>query len=254
MKNMLIAGNWKMNTLASESVKLCEELVPFTSEIGENPKVVVCPPFTNISAVYDVLKNSNIGLGAQNCHYLEKGAFTGEISLPMLKELNCEYVIIGHSERRKHFCENDEYINKKAKAALQYEIKPIVCIGETQGQRKDNNTFLVLEKQITEGLRGIDPKILDRVVIAYEPVWAIGTGVAATVEQIEEAHKFIRFLLDDMFGKNSDNVLILYGGSVDAENSHPIFKIQDVNGALIGGASLKIEQFTSIIKTAKEFI
>ena len=251
MKNMLIAGNWKMNTNAFESEKLAEFIAGGINKINA-AKILVCPPFTSISAVNGIVRNTDVKLGAQNCHFEQKGAFTGEISISMLKHLNCEYIIIGHSERRTLFCETDEFVNIKTKAVIAAEIIPVVCIGETLEERKSEKTFKILARQIVEGLKGIDAAAAEQIVVAYEPVWAIGSGLSATTDQVNEAHTFIRAELRKLFKNSADNIHILYGGSVNDKNAQDILSIEDVNGALIGGAALKADVFLSIIETAEE--
>jgi triosephosphate isomerase len=253
MKPMLIAGNWKMNTNESESVSLVNEILS-KNDIKNVVSVLVCPPFTSISAVSSALKGTNIKLGGQNCHYAEKGAFTGEISIDMLSHLGCTHVILGHSERRKYFHETDELINKKVTAVLNKGLTPVFCIGETLEQRQSNKTLDVLRMQVETGLSGLTKEHIQKVVVAYEPVWAIGTGIAAEISQIDEAHVFIRSLLTNMAGSESAKIPILYGGSVDASNAPQILVLPDVNGALIGGASLKAITFTTIIETAVQII
>jgi triosephosphate isomerase (TIM) len=255
MKKMLIAGNWKMNTNVVQSKKLCEDLLVGLTQMNSlKSKVLVCPPFTNIQIVSDTLKNSVILYGAQNCYYEPQGAFTGEISIPMLSHLGCTYIIIGHSERRAYFSETDEAINKKVIAILNSGITPIMCIGETLEERQSNSTFSVLERQLTIGLNNITPDKISDIVIAYEPVWAIGTGIAATTEQVHEAHTWIRNYLTEKFGQFGQSVILLYGGSLNSENADTLLKLDDVNGGLIGGASLKPDVFLSIIKTAESII
>ncbi len=251
MKKFLIAGNWKMNTTPKEAKELCSFLKNSIKQIENTVDILVCPPFTNISAAAEVLEESTIKFGAQNCYFAEKGAFTGEVSLQMLKELNCSYVIIGHSERRKIFKESNELINKKIIACLPTGINPIFCIGETLEERQSGNTFNVLKEQISIGLKDISKELVKNIVIAYEPVWAIGTGIAATTEQIQETHHQIKEYLNELYNDTMQN-LILYGGSVDDKNAKSILELDDVNGGLIGGASLKGEVFLSIIKTANE--
>ena len=243
-----------MNTDVSESVKLSEEIVNSLRNFALDVQVLVCPPFTNLVLVKEVVKNSKVMLGAQNCYYEKSGAYTGEISLDMLNSVGCDYVIIGHSERRTYFFETNELINKKAIAALNSNIKPIICIGETLDQRKNGETFDILTTQINNCLKNISVTQFEDVVIAYEPVWAIGTGISATVEQIEEAHKFIRALLLNLYPSKASKTIIQYGGSVSDKNADEILSIQDVNGALIGGASLKSQVFLSIINSAQKYI
>ena len=250
MKQFIIAGNWKMNTNEFEAVKLCQYIIEGLDSDLQNIKILVCPPFINIPAVSKTLGKSGIFIGAQNCHYEINGAFTGEISIPMLVYFNCSYIILGHSERRHLFHEADDIINKKVKSVLDNDVLPVLCIGETLIERQENRTFEIIENQIKGGLAGVDNNLIKNVVIAYEPVWAIGTGISATVEQIAEAHHFIHRKLTEYYGESGKSILILYGGSVTAENSHAILDIDYVNGALIGGASLKGDTFRKIIKDA----
>jgi len=251
MKNMLIAGNWKMNTNTFESEKLAEFIAGGINKINA-VKILVCPPFTSISSVNGIVRNTDVRLGAQNCHFEPKGAFTGETSISMLKHLDCQYIIIGHSERRILFFETDELVNIKTKAVIAAEIIPVVCIGETLEERKSEKTFEVLARQIVEGLKGIDAASAKQIVVAYEPVWAIGSGLSATTDQVNEAHTFIRAELRKLFDNSADDIHILYGGSVNDQNAEEILSIRDVNGALIGGAALKADVFLSIIETAEE--
>ena len=194
--------------------------------------------------------HSNLILGAQNCHFESKGAYTGEISIDMLKQFNCKYVIVGHSERRQYFHESNEFINKKIIALLKSNLTPILCIGESLDERNTNSTFDVLSNQLSRSLKNISNDDIAKIVIAYEPIWAIGTGVIATIDQINETHNFIRKFLVDSFGANAEDVLIQYGGSVNADNAKEILAVQNVNGALIGGAALKSDQFLQIVKYA----
>lgn len=251
MKKFLVAGNWKMNTTPKEAKELCLFLKNSIKQIENNVDILVCPPFTNIQVVGEVLDGSEIKFGAQNCYFAEKGAFTGEISLKMLKELCCSYVIIGHSERRKIFKESNELINKKILTCFNTGIIPIFCIGETLEERQSGNTFNILKEQMSIGLKDISKEQVKNIIIAYEPVWAIGTGIAATPEQIQETHYQIKGYLNELYNDKMQN-LILYGGSVDDKNAKSIFELDDVNGGLIGGASLKVDVFLSIIKTANE--
>lgn len=251
MKQMLVAGNWKMNKNIAESVALTSEILSWLDGKDLKSKVLVCPPFTSIPAVQKLIENTSLLLGAQNCHYESKGAYTGEISPSMLKSAGCEYVIVGHSERRTYFFETDALVNKKVIALLAHNLKPILCIGETLYERNDGLTFDVIERQIQLGLKDIDSKQIAQIVIAYEPVWAIGTGVTATIEQIDEAHRFIRNSLVKLFGNIANGVSILYGGSVNSQNCPEIFAISEVNGALVGGASLVAKEFVSIIESSE---
>lgn len=217
--------------------------------------VVLCPPFTALSEVAEVLNETDIQLGAQNLYWQDEGAFTGEVSPVMLKDAGCLYVIIGHSERRQFFAETNETVNKKIKAALKQGLIPIVCVGENLQERESNNTFKVIENHINGGLVGISAQDMLKTVIAYEPVWAIGTGKTATPEQAQEVHKFIRDLLRKMYGKEvAGSVRVQYGGSVKPENIAELMVKPDVDGALVGGASLKVDSFSSIVIKASEVV
>ncbi len=252
MKKYLIAGNWKMNTNADEAVKLCVGIRDGLVPGGLNPAVtvLVCPPFTSLSAASGITRGTAVQLGAQNCYPADSGAFTGEISAPMLNNLGCAYCIVGHSERRTYFHETDSFINSKIKALLIHGIKPILCVGETLDERKSGSTFEVLERQLRDCLEGISRDAMKEIVVAYEPVWAIGTGLAATTEQAQEAHARIRQFIGSALNGPADDMLILYGGSMNDKNAGELLSQKDVNGGLIGGASLKAEAFLSIIKTA----
>ncbi|WP_176012516.1 triose-phosphate isomerase [Victivallis sp. Marseille-Q1083] len=249
-RKVIIAGNWKMNKTASEGRKLVEELKPLVAGCTE-AEVVVCPPFTTLGAVVEAAKGSNIKVGAQNIHWEQSGAFTGEISADMLKEAGVEYVIIGHSERRQYFGETDCSVNKRLKAALAAGLTPIVCVGELLADRENGNTGKVLFTQLEGGLAGISKEDMAKTVIAYEPVWAIGTGKTATPEMAEETHNYIRQQLRDMFGNEvAEKVRIQYGGSMKAENARELVAQQNIDGGLIGGAALKADSFASLIKNA----
>jgi len=251
MKKPLMAGNWKMNKTVSEAVEIVKTLKNTVSDVTD-VEILVCPTFTALYAVNNEIKGSNINLGAQNLFWEEKGAFTGEISPMMIKDIGCSYVIIGHSERRQYFTESNEIVNKKTRAAFSVMLTPIVCVGETLKEREDNITFKVIEKQIRDGLCGLTLEQASSIVIAYEPVWAIGTGKTATPDQAEEIHYFIRKLYGQMYSKNvAEEVRILYGGSVNPENVSELMKKPDINGGLVGGASLKAESFTKLIKYSK---
>jgi len=255
MKNMLIAGNWKMNTNVFESQKLVEYILGFVKTNATlKSKVLVCPPFTSVYAIGQMIENTKLLLGAQNCYYEEKGAFTGEISIPMLEYCGVSHIIIGHSERRSYFKEEDEIINKKLLAILEYNLTPILCIGETLDERNQGKTFDILINQLDKDLAGLTGDTIERVVIAYEPVWAIGTGISATREQVQEAHDFLRHFLVGKFGEKANRVYLLYGGSLSEKNADEILSIENVNGGLIGGASLKGDSFCSIIQTAEKYI
>lgn len=248
MRKPIIAGNWKMNMTPSQGVKLVEELKPLVS--GADCDVVVCVPATDIYAVGQAVKGSNIHLGAQNVHFAESGAYTGEISADMLKELGVEYVVIGHSERRQYFGETDETVNKRTLTAIAKGLIPIVCVGETLEQRESGETEKVLERQIKVGLNGIDD--LNKIVIAYEPVWAIGTGKTATSEQANETIGFIRKTLAENFCKKcASEVRIQYGGSMKPGNAKELMAMDEIDGGLIGGASLKAADFAAIVNYNK---
>jgi triosephosphate isomerase len=244
MRKPLIAGNWKMNKTPSESKVFAEQLK--NSKISSDVEVLICPPYTALSEVTKVLKGSNIQLGAQNMHWETKGAFTGEISGEFLLDLGCQYVILGHSERRQFFAETDEIVNKKMLTALKLGLKPILCVGEFLAEREASQTFNVIKRQINGGLVNITS--LDKVVIAYEPVWAIGTGKTATPEQADEVHAFIRKNISDKYGKDTASQLrILYGGSVTPDNVDNLMAKENIDGALVGGASLKLDAFLRLI-------
>lgn len=253
MKKKIIAGNWKMHKTIKTGSDLISEI---KSDLLKNPvpdhvTVVVCPPFTSLDSASALLKDSKIGLGAQNMFYETEGAFTGEISGEMLKSVGCKYVILGHSERRTYFGETDEIINKKIKKAFEFELIPIFCIGETLQERENGKTFEVVQRQIEKGLDGINKELASNIIIAYEPVWAIGTGKNATPEQAQEVHNFIRNLLSSLYDKTTaDSVVIQYGGSVKPDNAKQLLSQPDVDGALVGGACLKADSFLSIIRAA----
>ncbi len=244
----IIAGNWKMNKTVGEAVELVKQLKVSLSG-AEGVEVIVAPPFTALYAVHKELEGSSIGLAAQNLHWEEKGAYTGEISTLMLKELGCQYVIVGHSERRQLFGETDETVNKRVKAALGQGMNPIFCMGETLKEREDGRTFTVVGNQLEGGLEGIKENEVLEMVIAYEPVWAIGTGKTATPEQAEEVHQFIRQRMEERYTREiAEEVRIQYGGSVTPENVKGLMGQKDIDGALVGGASLKSETFSRIVR------
>ncbi|MDO8734961.1 MAG: triose-phosphate isomerase [Elusimicrobiota bacterium] len=247
----LIAGNWKMNKTVEESVELVNALKQKLSDgsVASDREVLVCPPFTSLVVVKEIVKNSIIKLGAQNMYFEKSGAYTGEISALMLKNAGVEYVIIGHSERRQYFSETDENVNKKMKVAFENSIIPIVCVGETLHQREKNEAFSVIEKQVKVGVAGLSAEQSKKLVIAYEPVWAIGTGKTATPQQAEEVHAFIRKLYSEMYGKDAaESIRILYGGSVKPDNVSEIMRQPDIDGALVGGASLKADDFIKLVR------
>jgi triosephosphate isomerase len=243
-----IAGNWKMNKTVGEALDLIRELKTAISGVKE-VEVAVAPPFTALYAVHKELEGSSIRLAAQNIYWEEKGAFTGEISPLMLKEVGCQYVIIGHSERRHFFGESDETVNRRIKAALAQGLKVIFCIGETLKEREEGKTFSVIERQIEGGLKGLGDKELRNMVIAYEPVWAIGTGKTATPEQAEEVHRFIREKVEKLYSQEvSEEIRIQYGGSVTPDNIKGLMNQPNIDGALVGGASLEAESFSKIVR------
>jgi len=243
-----MAGNWKMNKTVGEAIDLVRELKAAISGV-KAVEVAVAPPFTALYAVRKELDGSSIGLAAQNLYWEEKGAFTGEVSPLMLKEVGCHYVIIGHSERRQFFGETDETVNRRIKAALAQGLKVIFCIGETLKEREEGKTFPVIEKQVEGGLKGLSDKEMKNMVIAYEPVWAIGTGKTATPEQAEEVHRFIRGKIEKLYSREvSEEIRIQYGGSVTPENVKGLMNQPDIDGALVGGASLKAEAFSKIVR------
>lgn len=249
MRKAIIAGNWKMNKTMAETKAMITELAPLVKDA--NCDVVLCVPFTDIQTAKRAAKGSNIKIGAENVHWAEKGAFTGEISADMLKELKVDYVIIGHSERRQYFGETDETVNKRLKAALAAGLKPIVCVGELLEERETGKTEKVLFTQLEGGLAGLSKEDMAKVVIAYEPVWAIGTGKTATPEIAEETHNYIRCTLNDMFGKEiGEGVRIQYGGSMKAENAKELVAQPNIDGGLIGGAALKADSFSALIHNA----
>ncbi|HTL48459.1 MAG TPA: triose-phosphate isomerase [Verrucomicrobiae bacterium] len=252
MKTPFIAGNWKMFKTASEASTLVQTIKAGVSKVADCD-VVICPPFTALGAVSPLLRDSNIELGGQNMHNEAEGAFTGEISPMMLKDLNCRYVILGHSERRQFFKETDELIREKVKTAIKYSLIPILCIGETLEEREARQYFEVVKRQFEEALKGLTGDEVSRIVLAYEPVWAIGTGHTATPEQAEQMHSYIRRLLNEKVGQEiGAKVPILYGGSVKPDNIGKLMSKPNVDGALVGGASLKAESFTQIIQNAVE--
>lgn len=250
MRRKVVAGNWKMNMNLSGTIELISAIKNELNKSDSKTEVIVCPPFTSLETAVTVLKGTSIKVGAQNMHYESDGAFTGEISADMLKSVGCEYVILGHSERRTIFGETDDIINKKVKKALSSGLKPIFCVGETLEERESNLTEKVVESQVKNGLSGISEHELSDLIIAYEPVWAIGTGKTASPEQAQEVHKFIRNLISKLYSDNlSENLVIQYGGSVKPDNAVELFSQPDIDGGLIGGASLKTDSFVSIVNS-----
>ncbi len=248
MRKPLIAGNWKMNKTNTEAVLMVKTLKEMVKDVND-VDIVIAPPFTSLVVISELIKGTNIGLGAQNFYFEKSGAYTGEISAKMLKDCECNWVIIGHSERRQYFGCTDEIVNKKIKAAVNEGLKPIVCIGETLHERENDKTFDVLKKQLRDGFKDLTVEEQKSIVIAYEPVWAIGTGKTATSEQAEEAHKFIRDTLSDMYGEEfAQSIRILYGGSVKPDNIADLMVQENLDGGLVGGASLDAESFASLVK------
>lgn len=248
MRIPIIAGNWKMHKTVAEAKALASGIARELGGLGE-AQVVLCPPFTSLSAAAEAVRGSNVELGAQNCHYESKGAFTGEVAPEFLLDLECRYVIIGHSERRQHHMEDDRLINQKIKKALAVGLIPIFCVGETLEERKKEQTFDVLRRQVTNGLSEVHPDDPARLVVAYEPVWAIGTGMTATPAQAQEAHRHIRDLLAGLWGSDAaEGVRVQYGGSVKPDNVAELMVQPDIDGALVGGASLEVDSFVRIVR------
>jgi len=248
LRKPIIAGNWKLFKTIEESVKTVTDLKSKVSDVKDR-EIVVCPVFTCLKSVCDALKNSNINVGGQDLFWEEKGAFTGEISASQIKDTGCTYVIIGHSERRQYFHETNETVGKKTLAALKAILTPIVCVGETLAERESGKTFAVIDKQLRDGLGCLSKEQAGLIVIAYEPVWAIGTGKVATPAQAEEVHIYTRKTIANMFGQDiADHIRILYGGSVKPDNVSDLMGQKNIDGALVGGASLEAESFAKIIK------
>lgn len=249
MRRKIIAGNWKMNKTPQEARKLIKDLIPLVNDSEDD--VIFCVPFVDVPAAIDALKGTNIAVGAQNMHWEEKGAYTGEISADMLYELGVEYVIIGHSERRQYFAETDETVNKKILTALAHELIPIVCCGETLEQRENGDTLDLVRNQIEKAFDNVSAEDAVGIIIAYEPIWAIGTGKVATKEQAEEVCAYIRLTIRDLYGDEvAEQIRIQYGGSVNAENAAELFAMPDIDGGLVGGASLKTD-FAGIVHYQK---
>ena len=248
MRRPIVAGNWKMNLLVGDALSLVEELKRLLA-YAPDVEIVICPPYTALYPVGQAIEGSAIALGGQDCYLVEKGAYTGEISPYMLKDAGCTWTIVGHSERRRHFNETDEFLNSKLKFALSSGLKVIFCVGETLEERENGEMDEVLRRQVGKGLGGLDEADFERLVIAYEPVWAIGTGLTASPDQAEEAHGFVRALVREQFDESvSDGLRIQYGGSVKPENVDELMEKENVDGALVGGASLKPDSFAAIVK------
>ena len=248
MRTPFIAGNWKMYMTRPEATDLVEGLLTALVNVRD-VEIAVCPPFTALETVARLVAGHNIALGAQNCYWEDKGAFTGEVAPPMLKEIGCRHCIVGHSERRQYFGETNETVRKKTLALYKHGILPIVCIGETLTEREENRTDEVVLTQMRECLLNLPPEKMAATTIAYEPVWAIGTGKTATPDQAQEVHALIRAELVKMFGKNiAQKIRIQYGGSVKPDNIKALMDQEDIDGALVGGASLKVDSFSAIVK------
>lgn len=246
MRVPILAGNWKMHMTSKEALDFINELKPLVADTGVD--VVICPPYTLLALLSEATKGSNIKIGAQNVHFEDKGAFTGEIAPGMLTDLGIDYCIIGHSERRQYYNETDETVNKKIKAAQAHGLTPIVCVGETLEDRKSGVMEQLLKEQITKGLEGVSAEDVKKLVIAYEPIWAIGTGETATADVANQAVAYIRSVIADLYGEEiSEEVRIQYGGSVKPNNVTELMNQEDIDGALVGGASLVADSFSSIV-------
>ncbi|WP_071430811.1 triose-phosphate isomerase [Angelakisella massiliensis] len=251
LRQAVIAGNWKMNKTRPEAKALISELIPLVKDAGCG--VVICVPYTNLETALDATKGTNIKVGAENCHWAESGAFTGEISAAMLAEMGVEYVVIGHSERRQYFGETDVTVNKRVRAALNAGLKVILCVGELLEQRESGITEEIVGMQTKVALGGVTKEELKNIIIAYEPVWAIGTGKTATAEQANEVNHYIRTVVEKLYDKEAaDGITIQYGGSMNAKNADELTAQPDVDGGLIGGASLKAPDFAAIVAAASK--
>lgn len=249
MRKKIVAGNWKMNKNTAEALELAQGLKGLVADVN-GVEVVICPPFTLLAEVKKAIAGSNIKLGAQNMHTEEKGAFTGEISPLMLKDVGVEYVILGHSERREYFKETNEFINKKVKTAIKFGMTPILCVGEKLEEREAGITEKVVKDHVVGGFMDISKEDAAKVVVAYEPVWAIGTGKTASPEQAQEVHAFIRKLLEELYDKETaENITIQYGGSMNDANAKELMAKVDIDGGLIGGASLIADKFAVVVKS-----
>ena len=250
LRNAVIAGNWKMNKTPKETTELINEMKPLVK--AESTKVVLCVPFVDLCAALEASKGSNIEIGAENCHFKESGAYTGEVSAKMLKEMGVKYVVIGHSERRQYFAETDQTVNLRTLAAIKEGLTAIVCVGETLEQRELGYTETLLKFQTKMALTNVSKEELKNIIIAYEPVWAIGTGVTATADQADEGNRYVREAIAEVYGEDVANtVTIQYGGSMNAKNAQELLQKENVDGGLIGGASLKAEDFAVIVKAAE---
>ncbi|OQX53633.1 MAG: triose-phosphate isomerase [Candidatus Omnitrophica bacterium 4484_213] len=254
MRKLIIAGNWKMHKTTLEAINLVNALKRELYNI-ENVDIVVCPPFTVLNEVSEVIQDSNIALGGQDVFWEEEGAFTGEVSARMLKDVGCKYVVIGHSERRKYFGETDEIVGKKIRAALKEELIPFVCIGESLKQREGGETFDIVKGQIRQGFKNLGEEEFLKLIIAYEPIWAIGTGRTATPGEAEEVQGFIRRQISEIYSEETANLIrIQYGGSVKPNNIEELIRQKDIDGALVGGASLEVDSFVEIVKKSSALV
>ena len=246
MRRKVIAGNWKMNMLPNEAINFIQELAPLVKDTKN--EVILCVQYIDLFYALLHVQGTNIKIGAQNMHWEEKGAYTGEVSAPMLKSIGVEYVIIGHSERRQYFAETDETVNKKIKSALLHGLKTIVCVGETLEQRENGQTEQIVTSQVEKAFEGIPASELEKIIVAYEPIWAIGTGKTATKEDANSTIMQIRKKIAEMYGQNEANgVIIQYGGSVKSANAKELFEMSDIDGGLVGGASLKADELAKIV-------
>ena len=243
MRRKVIAGNWKMNMLPNEAIDFVNNLAPLVKDTKN--EVIICVPFTDLFYTLLTVQETNIHVGAQNMHWEEKGAYTGEVSADMLKSINVEYVIIGHSERRQYFNETDETVNLKVKSALKHGLKPIVCVGETLEQKEAGKTLDIITSQTSKALQGLTLEDISNTIVAYEPIWAIGTGKTASSDDANNSIKAIRNQIQKDFG--TDDITILYGGSVKEDNARELFTMSDIDGGLVGGASLNAEKFSKIV-------
>ncbi len=246
MNKKVIAGNWKMNKTPVEAIEYMNNFIPLVKDSKED--IIICAPYIDLAFLVELTKNTNIKIGAQNMHYEETGAYTGEVSAKMLKAIGVEYVIIGHSERRQYYNETDESVNKKVKTAFENELCPIVCVGETLSEREDGKTEQIITNQTRKALDGLGKEQVENVIIAYEPIWAIGTGKTATAEDANNSIISIRKEISKIYGQDvANNVVIQYGGSVKSTNANELFNCSDINGGLVGGASLKPDEFSKIV-------
>ena len=246
MRKNIVAGNWKMNTTVAEGVELAKAVVAKSSEVAEEVGLIIAPPFTHLYAVNEVVKGTKVGLSAQNCADHEKGAYTGEVAVNMISGLGCQYTILGHSERREYYGETDQTLCTKIKLALEAGLSPIFCIGEKLDEREAGRHFEVVTEQVKNVLYTLTAEEMAKVIVAYEPVWAIGTGKTATAEQAQEIHACIRKVITEKFGALAEEITILYGGSCKPSNAKELFACPDIDGGLIGGAALKADDFIAI--------